>query len=417
MITKTIFYFAILLGFGYAIVQGTENPGVLTIDWFNYYIEVNIMFAIIMVFIFILMVQIMMHIMTLLGVMPSFLRYKSENRKLKNGLENLKSVALNLSLGNKIKAIKIAKKNQRIIPEYPVFDEILNLKSKNDLSNDIIDVRQAKEKIEEFLDNFDSEKALIIVENILKEHPDSSWAKQKKHQILLNLSEFSAALAMLEVLRKEKVISKEQYSLEAAFINYELALDTMDAAESLKYAETGMKLQPNFIKLAEHCVIIFLEMKEFDKALKLLLSLAKNFNHSLATLDSFTAVAENLEQEEQLKWLTKYAKINPQSAGCIIAQAQALVLQEKTAKAIELLEISQKSKETLEILAHLYKSIDDNVKSIATLEQANLLEYLDPADLIPEYQAWQEHNLALDENDDMQLSYEEQQENAMLGND
>lgn len=416
MITKTIFYFASLLGLGYLIVQGVESPGTLTVSWFNYYIEVNIMFAIVMVTVFIFMVQVMMHALTLLGVLPSVLRYKSENRKLKNGLDNLKSIALNLSLGNKNKAVKMAKKNQKIIPEYPVFDEMLNLKSKKDISNDIVDVRMAKEKVDEFLANYDSEKALKIVENILAEHPDSDWAKQKKYQILLNLAEFNAAFLLLNTLKKEKIISKEQYNMHAAFIKYELAQDAVEAVDALKLAEAGMKLQPNFIKLIEHCVIIFLEMKEPEKALKLLLSLAKNFNQGLATLDSFSAVTENLEVEEQIKWLNKYAKINSEWAGCIIAKAQANCLAEKTDEAIALLENTSESKETLEVLANLYKSTGDNVKSINALEKANLLKYIDPADLIPEYQAWQEHNLVVDENDDVQLAYQKQ-EGLMLDND
>lgn len=416
MITKTLFYFATLLGFGYLIVQGAQNPGTLTIDWFNYYIEVNIMFAIVLVISFIFMVQMMMHALTLLGVLPSVLRYKAENRKLKNGLENLKSIALNLSLGNKAKAVKMAKKNQKVIPDYPVFDEMLNLKSKKDLTNDIVDVRMAKEKVEEFLEKFDSEKALTIVENILAEHPESAWAKHKKYQILLNLGEFNAALTMLQALKKEKIVSKEQFAMEAAFINYELALDTVDSVESLKLAEAGMKLQPRFINLIEHCVIIFLEMKEPEKALKLLLSLAKNFNQTLATLESFSAVSENLETPDQVKWLNKYAKIDANAAGCLIAKAQALTLLDKTDEAIELLETSVQTKETLEVLAQLHKSIGDNVKSIAALEKANLLEYLDPADLVPEYQAWKSNNLMVDENDDVQLAYEKQAEGLMLDN-
>lgn len=416
MITKTLFYFATLLGFGYLIVQGAQNPGTLTIDWFNYYIEVNIMFAIVLVISFIFMVQMMMHALTLLGVLPSVLRYKAENRKLKNGLENLKSIALNLSLGNKAKAVKMAKKNQKVIPDYPVFDEMLNLKYKKDLTNDIVDVRMAKEKVEEFLEKFDSEKALTIVENILAEHPESAWAKHKKYQILLNLGEFNAALTMLQALKKEKIVSKEQFAMEAAFINYELALDTVDSVESLKLAEAGMKLQPRFINLIEHCVIIFLEMKEPEKALKLLLSLAKNFNQTLATLESFSAVSENLETPDQVKWLNKYAKIDANAAGCLIAKAQALTLLDKTDEAIELLETSVQTKETLEVLAQLHKSIGDNVKSIAALEKANLLEYLDPADLVPEYQAWKSNNLMVDENDDAQLAYEKQAEGLMLDN-
>jgi uncharacterized membrane-anchored protein len=416
MIIKTTLYFAFLLAFGYAIVQGVESQGILTISWFNYYIELNIMFALVLTIAFIFIVQVMMHLLTLLGVLPSIIRYKSENKNLKNGLDNLKSIAISLSLGNKDKAVKMAKKNQKVIPDYPIFDEVLNLKSKTDVSNDIVDIRMAKNKIEEFLENYNSEKALAIVENILAQHPDSAWAKNKKYSILLTLGEFDNALSMLETLKKEKIISKEKFKLEASFIYYELALDTTEAMDSLKLAEDGMKLQPNFIKLVDHCAIIFLEMGETEKALKLLISLSKAYNQSIATLSTFKTISENLEIAEQIKWLNKYYKIDGNSVGCILAKAQSLLLEEKTEQAIKLLENSEQSKETLEFLAQVYKKDGNKELSIECLEKANLLEYIDPQDLIPEYQAWQNHNLIMDENDESCLGYEKSN-NMMLEND
>lgn len=395
MIIKTIFYFASLFVVALLVVKGVQNPGELTIEWFGYYVEVNVMFAIVMILAFIFLVQMMMHVLTLLGFLPSVIKYKSENKKLKTGLENLKSIALSLSLGNKKQAEKLAKKNQKILPEYPVFDEMLDIKSKNDLSNDIIDLRLAKEKVDEFLTNYDDEKALKIVENILKQHPDSAWAKQKQYVLLLRLSEFDSALKILTILKKEKLISKEQFNMENAFIHYELALNENDPIQALKLAETGMKSQSNFIKLVEFSASTLVQTTEKEKALKLLISMAKNFNHCLATIDSFRSIIESLEVAEQIKWLDKYAKISSYATACNIAKAQSLVLQEKQEEAIAYLDNADKTKESLLVLSQIHKNIGDNIKSIKCLELANNIDYLAKEDLVAEYKLWQVNNLVV----------------------
>jgi len=414
MITKTIFYFALLFVTAFLIVQGVQSPGELTISWFGYYIEVNIMFALLAIFMFIFLVQTMMHVLTLLGFLPSVIKYRSENKKLKTGLDNLKSIALSLSLGNKDKAKKMAKKNQKIIPEYPVFDEMLNVKSKKDLTNDIVDVRMAKDKVDEFLANYHGEKALTIIENILKEHPDSAWAKQKQYQILLSLEEFDAALNILNILKKEKLVSKEQFNLEKSFILYEMALNEADALESLKLAEAGMKSQANFIKLVDLSATIFVETDQTEKALKLLISLSKNFNQCLATFDTFKQIVEKLPLDKQIKWLDKYSKINSDFAGCQIAKAQSLVLQEKFDDAISFLETRTKTKETLLALSQIHKSSGDNVQSIKYLELANNLEYLDKQDLVKEYKLWQNHNLNIADSAESICVDEAKTENLLL---
>jgi uncharacterized membrane-anchored protein len=395
MIIKTIFYFASLFVVALLVVKGVQNPGELTIEWFGYYVEVNVMFAIVMILAFIFLVQMMMHVLTLLGFLPSVIKYKSENKKLKTGLENLKSIALSLSLGNKKQAEKLAKKNQKILPEYPVFDEMLDIKSKNDLSNDIIDLRLAKEKVDEFLTNYDDEKALKIVENILKQHPDSAWAKQKQYVLLLRLGEFDSALKILTILKKDKLISKEQFNMENAFIHYELALNENDPIQALKLAETGMKSQSNFIKLVEFSASTLVQTTEKEKALKLLISMAKNFNHCLATIDSFRSIIESLEVAEQIKWLDKYAKISSYATACNIAKAQSLVLQEKQEEAIAYLDNADKTKESLLVLSQIHKNIGDNIKSIKCLELANNVEYLAKEDLVAEYKLWQVNNLVV----------------------
>ncbi|HAG53027.1 MAG TPA: hypothetical protein DCL21_04495 [Alphaproteobacteria bacterium] len=414
MITKTIFYFALLFIAAFLIVQGVQSPGELTISWFDYYIEVNIMFAIVAVILFIFLVQTMMHLLTLLGFLPSVIKYRSENKKLKTGLENLKAIALNLSLGNKDKAKKMAKKNQKVIPEYPVFDEMLDVKSKNDLTNDIVDIRMAKNKVEEFLNNYDNDKALKIVENILNEHPDSTWAKQKQYQILLALEEFDSALNILKILKKDKLVSKEQFNLEKSFILYEMALNEEDPLESLKLAEAGMKSQANFIKLVELSAVIFVETEQAEKALKLLISLSKNFNQCLATFDTFKQLVEKLPVDDQIKWLNKYSKVNSDFAGCLIAKAQSLVLQEKFDDAISFLETRTKTKETLLVLSQIHKSNGDNVQSIKYLELANNLEYLDKQDLVKEYHLWQGHNLNMNDRSEQVCINETNNEGLLL---
>jgi uncharacterized membrane-anchored protein len=417
MITKTIFYFALLFVLAFCFVQGVQSPGELTISWFGYYIEVNIMFAIVFILVFMLMVQVMMHLLTLAGVLPSFIKYRAENKKLRSGLEGLKEIALNLSLGNKAKAIKLAKKNQRVIPEYPVFDEMLNIKSKNDLTNDIVDVRMAKTKIDDFVNQYDNDKALKIIENILKQHPDSVWAKQKQYTTLLALAEFEAALNILKQMKKQKIISKEQFNLENAFIHYELALNEDDALEALKLSETGLKSQANFIKLAEHSALVFVQTEQTEKALKLLISLAKSYHHALAVYDVFKSVVTKLETADQIKWFDKFAKINSKAAGCQLAKAQSYLLQEKYDEAIAFLENNDKTKETLLALGNIYKSNGDNLQSIRVLELANNLPYLERHDLIKEYKLWQENCLQVEESETTGLGQETVNDSLLLNND
>lgn len=293
---------------------------------------------------------------------------------------------------------------------------MLEIKSKNDLSNDIIDLRMAKEKVDEFLVNYDDEKALKIVENILNQHPTSSWAKQKQYVLLLRLKEFTPALNILKTLKKSKLVSKEQFNLENAFIHYELALLESNPVESLKLAETGMKSQANFIKLVEHCANILVTTDQKDKALKLLTSMSKNYSHCLSTADLFKSIIDTLDITEQTKWLDKYSKVNTSATACNIAKAQSLVLQDKADDAIDFLETSIKTKESLLILSQIHKSIGDNIQSIKCLELANNLEYLPKEDLIAEYKLWQVNNLVINQNESEQLSSSKPLNEGLIAN-
>jgi hypothetical protein len=201
--------------------------------------------------------------------------------------------------------------------------------------------------------------------------------------------------------------------MENAFIHYELALNENDPIQALKLAETGMKSQSNFIKLVELSASTLVQTTEKDKALKLLLTMAKNFNHCLATIDSFRSIIESLEVEEQIKWLEKYSKISAYATACNIAKAQSLVLQEKQEEAIAYLDNADKTKESLLVLSQIHKNIGDNIKSIKCLELANNIDYLAKEDLVAEYKLWQVNNLVV-KTDAEQLAGSNQTTESLL---
>ncbi|MCP4355194.1 MAG: hypothetical protein GY793_06100 [Proteobacteria bacterium] len=400
MIIKTILYFITLFVITFFVVHGMQNVGVITLDWFDYTIEINSIFALFIILFFVFLVQIMMHIMTTLGFLPSVIKYKRQAAKFKSGLENLKAISLQLSLGNQEKAKKLASKTSKIIPQYPIFDEILQIKSKNDLSNDFLDLRMAKNKVDEFLANYKDDKALKIVENILQEHPKSAWAIQKQYHILLKLEEFNYALNILDILLKEKLINKVQYKIEKSFIHYEMAIQEMDPIEALQIAEVGLKNRNDFIKLLEISALILQQEQETEKSLKLIMSLAKQFNQALLSFDLFKHIVQNLPTDEQSTWLNKFYKLDKSLVGCQLAKVESFILQNKTDDAIKFLEEKAKANETLLVLSNIYKEKQDDKNALKYLEASQAIAPLHKGGLIAEYSLWQENSFEVNKNED-----------------
>lgn len=398
MIIKTIFYFLTLFAFAFLATQGVVNTGLITIEWFGYIIEINAMFAIFLLLLFIFLVQIMMHILTILGIMPSVFKYKKEAKKLKNGLDKLKAVSIQLSLGNKNTAKKMAEKANKIIPQYPIFDDLLNLKSKKDFSNEILDLRLAKNQVDTFLEIYKEDKALKIIENILAEHPKSQWARQKQYQILLKMEEFDPALNILELMLKEKIINKVQYKIEKSFILYEMANQEEDYIQALKLLESSIKQNHNFIKTVELSAKILKEEQEQEKALKLVISTAKNFNEGMLSLNILKDIIEDFEPNDQIKWLDKFSKIEKSFVACQLAKAMSLILKEQEEKAIESLRFFRHSKESLEMLSSLEKESGDNLKALESLAESKKFKPIKIDGMLEEYDEWQKNIFEFDKN-------------------
>lgn len=315
MINLLLFLF--FIGFaGLAAAFIVENPGNVTMVWFDYQIETSVAFIIIaalLAFTFlILLTSVIVRILSI----PSRFRKKRTIKQLESGMTELTHSVAALATSNIESAEKHVGKVERLLGKTP-----LTLLLSAQISKTKGDEPKTQKLLEQLLEHKETEylaarslsdsaskqdnfpKALQLAKKAQSLNPKNNTSSLAVISLQVRLKQWDEALANVQ---KIKIPRREKFRIRALIqlARGETMLRDERSEEALPLANNVIKILPYFAPAVSFTARVYSKNDMYNKAIRIIVK-AWKYSRSPLLIDTLNEISEHEPNEKKEKLLAK----------------------------------------------------------------------------------------------------------------
>ena len=344
MLLRTFLFFIIVLGLGIGVDVLSQNPGVLTFEWYGYKVSTTAAFMLVCVAVLGLVVVMLTSLYIWLVNVPKRLHRHLKAQKQEKGFAAFNDALQALAIGENDVAISKAKYAHKHLPHLPLADTLLaevsaRKQAKGEKLSNPQEFKKLLEKphtkviglrglLSQSLENGDSKQALTYALDLFEVKPKNPFVLNILVHLYARQQQVAEALSYADKLVKVTDEKSHDYarvvfvrsSLQKLHI-HQLA-SSGHLQEAIKLNEKALKQNATFVPLILQLAHLYDQDGHPDKAQKALQAGYKELPN-LKIGRTWLAMNKNEKERVLLKKLDKFVKPHPQELSSCLLKADA----------------------------------------------------------------------------------------------
>lgn len=317
-----------------------ENPGQVTMTWFDYQIDTSLAFLLCAAFVFAFSMMYLILLVRWLVLAPSRLRRHRSERRYRKGLGEITYSVAALAASDIANAQAHTKKAQKLLGTTPL---TLLLQAQIARSNG--DEEKTHELLQKMLEHKETEylaarslsdnaskqqqlpKALGLAQRAQKMNPRDANSAQAVISLHRRLHQWQEALSAIDMAARKGRWHRNKAQRARALVHIAQGGDMLAAGETgsaLLHARMALRLLPAFVPGVVFAAKCYSATGQTHKGSKLIIQCWKHSPHP-ALAEQFRILMVREPKEKQIAWIKKLAAKNPSHLQSQLAVAETAI--------------------------------------------------------------------------------------------
>ncbi len=320
------------------------QPGEVVIEWGDYTFTI-LMGAFIALFIGVVFLAVtLFRIVHFIASIPAILRRRAEERARHRGLRALTIGLSAVAAGDTDQAGKQLKRVRKYWPEEKGLPDLLaaqvaRLEGRQDVANghfqDLLEHKDAaffgvRGLLQAALERQDSSVALALGHKALKLYPKQGWVLRLVCDLEIKAQNWHAAEVLLDRAVRNGAVEEDRTQSDKVallLLQAEQARDKGNDGKALKFAQSALKIDPDFAPAVVRAAALYTARGDRSKAAKIIEKAWKNAPHPDLVLPYLAAMPAKKVKDPigKIKWIERLVKANPDSIESDLAAGQICI--------------------------------------------------------------------------------------------
>lgn len=317
-----------------------ENPGTVSMEWFDYRIETSLAFLLLTAVILAFVLAYGILFIRMIIRAPSGFMTQRSARHYRKGLDEITYSVAALAAADITTAQVHTKKAQKLLGTTP-----LTLLLQAQIARSTGDDEKTHELLHKMLEHKETEylaarslsesaskqhllsKALELAQRAQKINPRDAAPAQTVISLHMRLHQWQEAIGAIDMAARKGRWHRHKANRARALVHHAQGLQLLETGEqesALAHAKMALKSLPGFVPVVLLAAKAHAACNQPEKAIKLLLACWKHSPHP-ALAAQLRVLTSREPKEKQLKWVKKLAALNPAHPQSDLAVAETAV--------------------------------------------------------------------------------------------